>query len=133
MPLTTFWTERSTDLDTPLVMGVFAYVQMTWYHRNAFNITYTELHTAVLALSANQNVDSKYDRILALHPVYRGSFKRIRSDVDFKSDWVARSVIETLTEEEDNVIRRQIRLFKNIPEPQGLAGWLLEPLARRYI
>ena len=76
MPLTTFWTERSTDLDTPLVFfGVFDYVQMTWYHRHAFNITYAELHTAVLALSTNQNVDSKYDRILALHPVYQGPFE----------------------------------------------------------
>lgn len=65
--------------------------------------------------------------ILALHPVYRGSLKRVRWEVDFKSDRVAKSVIEKLTdsEQEDDEIRRQIRLFKNIPEARGLAGWLV--------
>ena len=113
--------------------GVFNYDEMTWYHRDAFHITYTELHTAVLALSTNQNVDSKYHRILTLSTVYRGSLKRIRWDVDFKSDWVARNVIQKLTEEEDNVIHQQIRLVKGIPEARGLVGWLLEPLAYRFI
>ena len=40
--------------------GIFDYDNMTWYHRDAFNITYTQLHTAVLALSTDQNVDSGY-------------------------------------------------------------------------
>ena len=51
--------------------------------------------------------------------------------MDFKSDWVARNVLRVLDEVEDSLIRDQIRIFRSIPEAQGLAGRLLEPLAHR--
>ena len=113
--------------------AVFNYSVMTQRHENAFNLNYTDLQKAVSALARNQTAcHSISHRILTLCP---GPLVPLRWNIDFKSDWVARNVIQKLEldEAEDTVIRQQINIFRRIPEAQGLAGRLLEPLAHRYI
>jgi len=114
--------------------AVFAYSEMTRRHEDAFDIKYADLQAAVSALSKHRTANySISDRILALSPVYEGPLEWARWNVDFKSDWIARSVLQVLGEAEDTLIRDQIRIFRRIPEARGLAGRLLEPLAHRYI
>ena len=114
--------------------GVFQYLEMSKRYEAAFNTTYDKLRDAISALSGNQTADDSVShRILAVHPVDQGFLMSVRWDVDFKSDWVARSVLPRLQEAEENKICEQIRLFRNIPEGGSVAGRLLEPLAHRYI
>jgi hypothetical protein len=54
-------------------------------------------------------------------------------DVDFKSDWISRNVLQKLGEAKDDEIREQISFFQNISQARGLAGRLLEPFAHRLI
>ena len=58
---------------------------------------------------------------------------QVRWNVDFKSDWVARNVIQNLAEAEDIEIRRQIDIFRRIPRAGKFVGRLLEPLVHRFI
>ena len=115
--------------------GVFGYLQMTRYHDSAFvNLNSTDLCNAVFALAKNEGGDQSIShKILALHPVYRGPLEPTRWSVDFKSDWVARSVLGYLDQAEDDEIRRQIRTLQMVPGARGFARRLLEPIAHRRI
>jgi len=73
------------------------------------------------------------NQILALSPVDRGPLLSVHWDVDFKSSWVAKSILRELNKAEIEQIRQQIHLFRSIPEAGGLVGWMLEPLAHHYI
>ena len=112
--------------------AVFDYTSMTEYHEMAFNINYEGLYDAASALSKPVS-DFVSNRILVLSPVYAGPFLNVRWKVNFKSGWIGKSVMGKLGEAEDDEIRRQIRIFRNIPEAGAMVGWLLEPLAHRYI
>lgn len=110
--------------------AVFQYPDMIRQHEDAFNITYDGLRHAVSALSRNQGVDNNVSQqILTLRPVDQGFLMGITWDVDFKSDWVARSVLQRLWVGEDNNIREEIRLFRSIPKGGALVRRLPEPLA----
>jgi len=107
---------------------------MTRFHESAFDINFAELQTAVSDLSKIQTTSNSISlRILALSPINDDALVSVLWKVDFKSDWVARSVIRELGEAEDIAIRQQIHVFNRIPASRGLAGRLLEPLAHRYI
>ncbi|KIL59542.1 hypothetical protein M378DRAFT_169206 [Amanita muscaria Koide BX008] len=113
---------------------VFCYPGITESHEMAFNIGYADLSAAVLALSKQEGSSNLIsNRILALSPVDRGPLLTVSWEVDFKSSWVAKSVLRKLNEAEIEEIRQQIRFLRNIPEAGGLVGWMLEPLAHRYI
>ena len=114
--------------------AVFDYSAMTRRHEDAFDIECADLEASVSALSNNRTADYSISHwILALSPVYKSLLQRVRWNVDFKSDWIARSVTRVLCEVEDTLIRDQIRIFRRMPEAQRLAGRFLEPLAHRYI
>ena len=114
--------------------AVFDYPEMTQSHKMAFNIRYADLSAAVFALSKQEGSSNLIsDRILALSPVDRGPLLSATWEVDFKSSWVARSVLRKLNEAEIQEIRQQIRFLRSIPEAGGLVGWMLEPFAHRYI
>ena len=107
---------------------------MTQRHERAFNIKYADLYAAVSALSKREGSnDSISNWILALSPVDQGPLLNVRWKVDFKSIWVAKSVMQKLGEAEEDEIRRQSRMLRSIPEAGALAGWMLEPLAHSYI
>lgn len=115
--------------------AVFDYSAMTQRHEDAFaNLKYADLRDAVLALAKNQGTSHSIShRVLALCPVDQGPLKRVCWNVDFKSDWIARNVVQYWDEAEDTEIRQQISFLRMIPEARGFAGRLLEPLAHRYI
>lgn len=114
--------------------AIFKYEETIRRHEMAFYLSLKELQDAVVALNSNRSTSDSISRwVLALTPVYRGPLVSVRWDVDFKSDWVARNVIQNLGESEDMEIRRQIKVLKRIPETRGFAGRLLEPFAHRYI
>jgi hypothetical protein len=115
--------------------AVFDYAWMTEYHKGALvNLKFVDLQEAVLALANNAGAShSISNRVLALSPVDRGPLEPVRWDVDFKSDWVARSVIGLLVEAEDAEIRRLIGILRMVPEARGFAERLLEPFAHRRI
>ena len=114
--------------------AVFNYLWMTQRHERAFNIKYADLYAAVSALSKREGSnDSISNWILALSPVDQGPLLNVRWKVDFKSIWVAKSVMQKLGEAEEDEIRRQSRMLRSIPEAGALAGWMLEPLAHSYI
>ncbi|KAF8968253.1 hypothetical protein BDZ97DRAFT_1799501 [Flammula alnicola] len=67
-------------------------------------------------------------------PLTTRPFDTVSWNVNFKSDWVARSVIRNLAVAEDNTtLRHQIRKLRHIPHAQSLVGQFLEPLAHRSI
>ena len=116
--------------------GVFDYSGMTRRHEDAFSgyLKYTELQAAASALAHNQSTNySISDWVLALCPVEQDPLQRVRWNVDFKSDWIARNVIQKLGEAEYAVIRQHISIFRKIPQTRRLADRFLEPIAHRYI
>ena len=114
--------------------AVFNYAEKTELHELAFDIKCSDLEEAVTALAKNRSLgDSISHRLLTLHPVDRGFLMPIGWNVDFKSDWIAKNVIQHLNEGEEAAIFRQFNFFQLIPGARGLAGRLLEPLAHRSI
>ena len=114
--------------------AVFNFSEMTRRHKDAFDLTYKQLRDAVSALSKNRSANHSIShRILALSPVDQGPFMRVGWDVDFKSDWISRNVLQKLGEAKDDEICEQISFFQNISQARGLARRLLEPFAHRLI
>ena len=114
--------------------AVFNYLSMTKYHKVAFAIKLEDLHAAVSAISKRESTDDSIsNRIIALSPVDEAPLVDVDWMVDFKSTWVAKSVLQNLREAKDGEIRRQIDIFRHIPESGAMAGYMLEPLAHRYI
>ncbi|KAJ3502076.1 hypothetical protein NLJ89_g9049 [Agrocybe chaxingu] len=75
--------------------AVFDYDGTTEDHKAAFNTKCTELLEAVNALSHHQSANEDTSNwLLPLSPFYRGYLMRPGCAVDFKSDWVARSIIK---------------------------------------
>jgi len=86
--------------------AVFDYSEVTRDHETAFSIKYADLYDAVSALFKRESSDLISDRILALSPVDQGPLRSVHWEVDFKSPWVAKNVIQKL-EAENNEIHRQ--------------------------
>ena len=137
MPSTT---GRSTVSDTlpvthghchPLIVEDHTehYQGMTLLHEKAFVLKYTGLQAVSSFLSENhENAKDTMSHEIMLSPrsvnTLARAFKLIKN-VDFKSGWVARNVIQKLSKEEDTVTCQQIHLFQKIPDARGLAGRLL--------
>lgn len=114
--------------------AVFMPDATTLIHEQAFDVTYECLKTAVSSLAINGTADSKISqRIIALTPVYSGPFSEARWRVHFKSDWVARCIVEKLAAAERIALCQQINFFRHIPQAGTMVGWFLEPLALRDI
>jgi hypothetical protein len=114
--------------------AVFMPDATTLIHKQAFDITYECLKTAVLSLAINGTADSKISqRIIALTPVYSGPFAEARWRVHFKSDWVARCILKKLAATERIALCQQINFFRHIPQAGTMVGWFLEPLSLRDI
>jgi hypothetical protein len=80
--------------------AVFDFLSATDRHQQAFRISFAELETAVSALAIGRVTPQLSHRILALSPVYPGLYMNVKWKVDFKSDWVAKCVLEALGEAE---------------------------------
>ncbi|KAJ3497409.1 hypothetical protein NLJ89_g10352 [Agrocybe chaxingu] len=115
--------------------AVFNYNRTTEFHKQAFNISYDKLQAAICALWKRGPDDSILDCVLTLSPDYGGYLRNVRWTVDFKSDWVARSVIEKLGTSEETVICQQARFLQRLwgPKAAGMAGRFFGPLIHRCI
>ena len=85
---------------------------MTLLHEKAFVLKYTGLQAVSSFLSENHE-NAKDTMSHALSPVGQHPCASVQVDwnVDFKSGWVARNVIQKLSKEEDTVIRQQIHFY----------------------
>ena len=111
--------------------GVFDYDGTTIEHEEAFGINYNELIEAVRGLSGNYSPPhARSYKILACSPLHIDAFSRVRWQVNFKSNWVARAVIKRLGKAENG---QCIRYFHRMPEASQLAGRFLEPFAHHAI
>ena len=115
--------------------AVFNYGWHTLYHEEAFHaFTQKQFQKAVFALiSKNRCNDIISDRILTINPIQRGPLESVRWQLDFKSTWVAKNVIQNLGKSEDKEVRRQIGHLRSVPGGQLLGGQLLEPFAHDFI
>ncbi|KIM49471.1 hypothetical protein M413DRAFT_407520 [Hebeloma cylindrosporum] len=112
--------------------AVFNYSVVTHHHENVFaNLNYMELRAALFPFTSPSH--SMSDWILALHPVNQGLLMPVHWTVDFKSDSVARHVLQRLYEAEDFPTRQQMSFLRTMPETREFAGRLLEPFLHRFI
>ena len=78
--------------------GVFNHSEMARRHENTFDITYAELQAAVSTRNRSAR-NPIFHQILALCPVDQGPLVPVRWNVDFKSDWVAKRVIQEVVKQ----------------------------------
>lgn len=103
-------------------------------HEGSFTITYADLEAAARALLSGQSADFGIShRTLALSPVYRGLLKWPAWTVNFKSDWIAKNVVQKLGTTEETAILQQVRFLQRIPAAMPLVKWFSDPLAHRCI
>ena len=113
--------------------ATFDYNSSTQRHQEAFRIKYTDFQAAV-SLPMNQSADHNISHlILALCPVYPAPFVRVRWEVEFKSKWVGKNMLQQLGAAENDELCRQIRFLQRIPEAGSLMGQLLEPFVHDSI
>jgi len=77
--------------------AVFDFLSTTDRHQQAFRISFAELEKAVSALAIGRETPQLFHRILTLSPVYPGLYLNNRWKMEFKSDWVAKCVLEGST------------------------------------
>jgi len=115
--------------------AVFDYITPTKRHKEAFDIDYNDLRTAVSDLANNKisRFTAISHRIVALTPYHKGPFERVTWSLNFKSKWVGRSVIRRLAAAEDREVHIQIGRLQRIPQAKSLAEWFFEPIAHRAL
>ncbi len=105
--------------------AIFNYSKITTIHQAAFRLNYADLDDAIFALLSMQNSSSICHEMLAISPVYSGPYMDDRWTVNFKSDWVARSIIQHINVAERNSICR--RILQRFPQASAVAEYFLEP------
>jgi len=115
--------------------AVFDYITLTKRHKEAFDIDYNDLCTAVSDLANNKT--SRFTAIshwiVALTPYHKGPFERVTWSLNFKSKWIGRSVVRRLAAAEDREVRMQIGRLQRIQQAKSLAEWFFEPIAHRAL
>jgi hypothetical protein len=93
--------------------ALFNYKKYFNLHKDAFQITYKELLEAVTAFARGEIPSHNMsDRILSMNPVFSGPFDDVSWKVEFKSDWVAKCIVEELGGVEDIAMHQQIKLLQ---------------------
>jgi len=107
--------------------SLFDYEATINLHKDAISqITYEKLREVIAALATGETPPHTIShKILSLSPVFSGPFSGVRWKVDFKSDWVAKCVVEKLGAAEDAAMRQQVQFLREIP---GAAGNSLSQL-----
>lgn len=116
--------------------AVFNYKSITREHESAFEIEYEDLVTAVSALTSHEISDNAVNVsnwIVALFPEQKLPFSNVEWSVDFKSKWVAKSVLRRLEPGADLEVRQYMEFLRRVPEAKSLAGAFFEPIAHRTI
>jgi len=114
--------------------AVFNYKSIIEDHMEAFDIQYPELLAAVTALAKNNSPKHKIaNRILAISPVDGEPFVKVKWRVNFKSNWIARSVLRKLGQVQDFEVRQRMSDLGRIPQANLMAGWFFEAIVHRTI
>lgn len=100
-------------------MGLFDYRRSLNLHKGAFHITYEKLREAVAALAHGETPYSISDLILSVSPAFSGALDDVSWKVDFKSDWVAKCVVEQLGD--CRTVFELIPLTLALPPPPPIA------------
>ncbi|KDR66585.1 hypothetical protein GALMADRAFT_80659 [Galerina marginata CBS 339.88] len=117
--------------------GVFNHARLTQRHRNSCLMQFSRLEDAVRTLPNYLGAGWYISlHVLALSPVQEAGADAPLADVDwevdFKSEWVARSVLQWVEKLElDNsadVLRKRVRSLRKIEGARTLADRFLEPL-----
>ena len=122
MPLTIF---RFGHSARDVFDAVFDYTQSTRVHQAAFGVSHTQLEEAISFMAGNQATAKLSYWILALSPVYSNPYTNDDWTVNFKSDWVARGIIQHFNVAERKVICRQ--LLQRFSQASAMAGYFLDP------
>ena len=97
--------------------ALFNYTKCFHLHKDAFQITYKKLLEAVAALGhGDMPSDNMSDRVLSMSPVFSGPFDDVRWKVEFKSDWIAKCILEELSAVEDIGMCQQVEFLQRKPE-----------------
>ncbi|KAF8522170.1 hypothetical protein BU17DRAFT_64501 [Hysterangium stoloniferum] len=115
--------------------AMFDFRAITLEHEAALQISHQDLQQIIATLARR---DSVFDpqlshRIIVIHPIPDRPMSGDRWALNFKADWVGRSVLKKLDVVEDTIIRQKVNLFRQIPQTAALAGWYFEPLAHRQL
>ncbi|KAF8522168.1 hypothetical protein BU17DRAFT_45229 [Hysterangium stoloniferum] len=115
--------------------AMFDFRAITLEHEGALQISHQDLQQIIATLSRR---DSGFNpqlshRIIVIRPIPDEHLSGDRWALNFKSDWVGRSMLKKLNVVEDTIIRQKINLFRQIPQTAALAGWYFEPLAHRQL
>jgi hypothetical protein len=98
---------------------IFDPIEVTQLHELAFSVSYTALKVVVCAVVRQQVGASSTppNRILAVDVV---DASPITWAVNFKSEWVEKSIVQKLAAEEENEILKQISFFHHIPQAKQI-------------
>jgi hypothetical protein len=103
--------------------ALFNYDDYFNFHKHALKITYKELLEAVAAFARGEMPSNNIsDRVLSMSPVFSGPFSSVRWKVEFKSDWIAKCILEELGAVEDISVHQQIQFLQGKPEATAVAG-----------
>ncbi|KAF8523376.1 hypothetical protein BU17DRAFT_86120 [Hysterangium stoloniferum] len=112
-----------------------AAIERFGYAAQRFQISHQALQEIIAALSRGDSVLSPHvsHRILVIRPIPRRYLLADRWTLNFKSDWVGRSMLKQLHVAGDINICQTIDMFRQMPQTAALARWYFEPLAHRRL
>ncbi|KIM35042.1 hypothetical protein M413DRAFT_449923 [Hebeloma cylindrosporum] len=115
--------------------ALFDFEAATRHHERAFDIQLSDLQAAAVALpNMYQSADSSISRhILALTLVSRGPLTMVDWTVNFKSDWIAKCMVNKLAAAEDAGLREQVKFFQGTEGAKAMSEWFFGPFAHRCI
>jgi len=110
--------------------AVFDYSKVMGFYQAAFRSKSEDLDDAIYALLTMQISSSVCHEMLALSPVCSNPYSHDRWTVNFKSDWIARGVIQHIAVAERSSIGR--RIVQRFPQASAVAGYF-EPDTHRLL
>jgi len=109
--------------------AVFDFRTVKKLHEDAFGVGFEKLENIIATLTDQNYAEKSSHRIICIHPAKEDDVGR--SQLKWKSRWVAMRIAERLQETEDTVIRQKISYFRELPQTRGLAGLYFEIFAHR--
>jgi len=110
--------------------AVFDYSKIIGIHQAAFKLKFADLDDAIYALLTMQNPSDLCHDILSLSPVCSNPYSDDRWTVNFKSDWIAKSITQPISAAERKAICR--RIVQRFPQASAVAT-CFEPDTHRLL
>lgn len=105
----------------------------SWWHEPTFSLDYESLERMIFALTTGSETHASHE-ILVVCPVSKTTgYSSDSWQLNFKSDWVAKSVLKQLQAAEYIDIRKKINYLRTFPRIGAVAEWYFVPLAHREL